>query len=205
MSAGEKGSISHWIVGLKAGDHAAAQPLWDRYFELMVRLARARLRAAQRVPAAEDEEDAALSAFESLCAGAKDGRFPRLSDRDDLWRLLVTITVRKALDQIQRRQRRKRGGGRVVDEAALGEDGDARGPGLDGIAGGEPAPDLALMLAEGLRDRLDRLDDDGLRRIALWRMEGYTNEEIARKLGCVTRSVERKLNVIRRAWLGEGG
>ena len=36
-------------------------------------------------------------------------------------------------------------------------------------------------------------------------MEGYTNEEIARELGCVTRSVERKLNVIRKAWLGEGG
>ncbi len=205
MSLEDPGSVSRWIDGLKAGDRAAAQPLWDRYFARLVRLARVKLRGGHRAGAVEDEEDAALSAFESLCAGAKDGRFPRLSDRDDLWRLLVTITVRKAFDQIQRGQRRKRGGGRLVDEAALGEDGDARGPGLDGIAGEEPAPDLALMLAEGPRARLDRLDDDGLRRIALWRMEGYTNEEIAAKLGCVTRSVERKLNVIRRAWLGEGG
>ena len=44
---------------------------------------------------AADEEDVALSAFDSFCRGAEQGRFPQLDGRDDLWHLLVVITVRK--------------------------------------------------------------------------------------------------------------
>jgi DNA-directed RNA polymerase specialized sigma24 family protein len=201
-----EGSVTRWVDDLKAGDHAAADALWRRYFEALVRLARHRLRPGGGGTAVEDEEDAALSAFRSMCEGAALGRFDRLRDRDDLWRLLVVITARKALDQVERRRRLKRGGGRIVDEAALeGHPSDGLGPGLDGLAGIEPTPEFAALIAEEIRARLDQLGDDTLRQVALWRMEGYSNEEIAAKLGCVTRSVERKLNVIRRAWLGEEG
>src|SRR4051812_20120134 len=95
----EQGSVSRWLSDLKAGDHAAAQPLWDRYFDRLVRLARAKMKAARGAAAVADEEDAALSAFDSFCAGADRGRFPQLADRDDLWRLLVVITARKVLAQ----------------------------------------------------------------------------------------------------------
>ena len=44
------------------------------------------------------------------------------------------------------------------------------------------------------------LEDDGLRQIAVWKMEGYENDEIARRLGCGVRTVERKLGVIRAIW-----
>src|SRR6202034_1431934 len=102
MASDADGSVTRWIGDLKAGGAAAAQPLWERYFDRLVRLARNKLRARPRRAAVEDEEDAALSAFDSFCRGAARGRFPRLTDRDDLWRLLVVLTVRKALDQIQR-------------------------------------------------------------------------------------------------------
>ena len=65
---------------------------------------------------AADEEDVALSAFDSFCRGAQRGRFPQLDDRDNLWRLLVVITSRKAVDLAQHegppevRRRRARGG-----------------------------------------------------------------------------------------------
>src|SRR4051812_207164 len=105
MSSEGGGSVTRWIGDLKAGDAAAAQPLWERYFHRLVFLARARLRASRRPSVVEDEEDAALSAFQSFCDGAARGRFPRLTDRDDLWRLLVVITARKACAQVQRRRR----------------------------------------------------------------------------------------------------
>src|SRR5207249_6675395 len=61
-------SVSAWIDRLKDGDPAAAQPLWERYFGRLVGLARDRLRGAAR--RAADEEDVALSAFDSFCRGA---------------------------------------------------------------------------------------------------------------------------------------
>ena len=89
------GSVSHWINLLKSGDAAAIQRLWEAYFPRLVGMARKKLREAPR--RAADEEDVALSAFDSFCDGVARGRFPQLTDRDDLWHILVTITARKAL------------------------------------------------------------------------------------------------------------
>src|SRR6516165_6697424 len=94
MSPEPDGSVTGWIDRLRVGDDVAARRLWERYFHALVRLARADLRAKPR--GAVDEEDIALSAFDSFCRGAEQGRFPRLDDRDGLWRLPVTLTARKA-------------------------------------------------------------------------------------------------------------
>ena len=88
-----EGSVTGWIDRLKGGDPAAAQRLWQSYFRRLVGLARHKLQGAPR--RAADEEDVALSAFDSFCRGAEQGRFPQLHDRDNLWRLLVCITDRK--------------------------------------------------------------------------------------------------------------
>jgi len=93
------GSVTAWIGALKAGDHAAAQKLWERYYEQLVRLAREKLGGARR--RAADEEDVVQSAFDSFCRGAGQGRFPQLRDRDNLWPLLIVITERKAFDLVQ--------------------------------------------------------------------------------------------------------
>jgi DNA-directed RNA polymerase specialized sigma24 family protein len=199
MPGSEGGSITRWIVGVKEGDLAAAQSLWERYFARMVDLARARLRASGRRDAASDQEDAALSAFDSLCAGLARGRFPQLADRDDLWRLLVVITTRKVQAQARRQYRQKRGGGLVrpaseFAEVADGDDNDL----LAQAVGSEPTPEFAAMVAEEYRRLLGRLDDDVLRRVAVLRMEGYTTDAIADQLGCARRTVARQLALIRR-------
>ena len=103
------GSVSHWIGGLQDGDPKAVEQLWQRYFHRLVGLARAKLRQSQCRMA--DEEDVALSAFDSFCRNAERGRFPDLSDRDSLWRLLVVMTARKAAHLRRDEGRQKRGGG----------------------------------------------------------------------------------------------
>ena len=171
--------------------------LWDRYFDGLVRLARTRLRDAPRAVA--DEEDVALSAIHCLCRGAAAGRFPQLADRDNLWRLLATIAAQKAVDLQRRETREKRGGGKTRGEVDLAA-GDTEADVVAQVVGREPSPEFAAQLDEEYRRQLDRLEDDGLRQIAVWKMEGYDNDEIARRLGCGVRTVERKLGVIRAIW-----
>jgi DNA-directed RNA polymerase specialized sigma24 family protein len=143
----------------------------------------------------------ALSAFDSFCRGAEQGRFPRLHDRSDLWQLLVVITDRKAIDLVQHERRARRGGGQVLDEGALaGANSSAEASPLHGIADREPSPEFAAQLAEECQRLLACLDDDELRAVALWKLEGYTIEEIAAKLGCVPRTVDRRLRLIRSTW-----
>src|SRR5262245_48585794 len=181
------GSVTNWLNQLQAGDTAAGQKLWECYYERLVSLARARLHAAPR--RAADEEDVALSAFDSFFRGAGHGRFPRLDDRDNLWRLLVVITARKALNLVRHERQQKRGAGAVLDEAALGQ----ANATIEQIAGTEPTPAFAVQAAEECQRRP----------IALWKLEGRSNEKLAAKLDCVCRSVERKLWVIRNLWAKE--
>jgi DNA-directed RNA polymerase specialized sigma24 family protein len=199
MSRDEQGSVTRWIVDLKAGQTAAVQPLWERYFSRMVELGRLRLRSSRHKDAGSDEEDAALSAFDSLCAGLARGRFPDLADRDDLWRLLVVITTRKVQAQARRQLRQKRGAGQVrpVSELAGGNSDDEDDL-LAQAVGSEPTPEFAAMVADEYRRLLQRLDDDVLRRVAILRMEGHTCDEIAAQLGCARRTIFRQLALIRR-------
>ncbi|HEV3262865.1 MAG TPA: ECF-type sigma factor [Gemmataceae bacterium] len=196
------GSVSHWLTQLQAGDADAAQPLWERYGLRLAGLARKKLHAARR--GAADEEDVALSAFDSFCRAAQRGRFPQLRDRDNLWRLLVVITARKAIKLLKHENRQRRGGGAVLGESALDEQrpSGSEEAGIDQVVGHEPTPQFAAQVAEECGRLLDRLADDTLRSVALWKMEGYTTEEIAAKLDCAPRTVERKLRLIRGVWEG---
>jgi DNA-directed RNA polymerase specialized sigma24 family protein len=198
MGTVDEGSITRWIGGLKGGDEAAARALWERYFARMVCLARARLQSARRPDAAADEEDAALSAFDSFCAGAARGQFPDLTDREDLWRLLVVITSRKVFAQARRQHRLKRGGGLVRNASDV--PGTSDDDALARVVGTEPTPEAAAVVAEEYRRLLDALGDETLRSVAVWKMEGHTSDEIAARLGCARRTVARQLALIRTIW-----
>jgi DNA-directed RNA polymerase specialized sigma24 family protein len=189
------GSVSIMIQALKQGDRDAAQVLWNRYFQRLVGLAQTRLRGVKRPLA--DEEDVALSALDSFYRGAARGRFPQLADRDELWQLLVVITVRKVYDLVRHEGRPSRGGGRLQTLSDLVD------AGAGELLGNEPTPELAAQVAEECTRLLDRLGNDTLRSVALWKMEGHTNEEIAAKLGCVRFTVDRKLQNIRQIWNDE--
>jgi RNA polymerase sigma factor (sigma-70 family) len=194
-------SVTRWIDGAKAGDGSDIERLWDRYYERLVRLAAARLPAQSR--RSFDEEDVALSAFQSFCARAGHGNFPQLRGRDDLWRLLATITVRKALDTLRHQSRQKRGGGKVLGESALLVSESTAKVGLADVLSREPTPEQAAQFAEEFRRYLARLDEPALRTIALRRLDGQSAKEIAKSLNVSTKTVERKLQLIRAIWSKE--
>jgi DNA-directed RNA polymerase specialized sigma24 family protein len=187
------GSITRWLQLLKAGDRDAAQPPWEAYFARLVGLARSELQGLRRKTVA-DEEDVALSAFDSFCRNSRSGVFPRLDDRDVLWQVLLVLTVRKARSLARREKRLKRGAGRVVAFADLDDDD------FDAILAAEPTPEMALQLAEECQQLLRCLNDDSLRRVALFKLDGCTNREIAERMSCVEKTVERKLRSIRQLW-----
>ena len=198
------GSVTYWLHQLKAGDQAAIQNLWERYFHRLVGLARKKLLDAPRQAA--DEEDVALSAFHSFCRGAEENRFPQLLDRDDLWQLLVLLTARKAANLAKQEGRLKRGGGRVRHLSALASsDPGEVGSAFASLVGREPDPEFAAQVAEELQQLLERLGDADLRSVAVWKMEGWTNQEVAVKLGRSPATVERKLRLIRELLEKEAG
>jgi DNA-directed RNA polymerase specialized sigma24 family protein len=187
-------SVTTWISLFKAGNTEAAAQLWARYFARMVELARDRLRGLPR--RASDEEDVALSAFHSFWQAVAEGRYARLDSRDDLWQLLVMHTARKVVDQRRLQQRRKRGGRTPRLE------GEAADLALQQVIGHEPDPQLAALVVEEYEVLTRSLDED-LRSVAVRKLEGYTNEEIAAQLEVSLRTVERKLSVIRGLWQGD--
>ncbi len=189
-------SITGCIAMLKRGDRAGAEALWDSYIHRLMGLARARLRAMPR-RAAADEEDVALSAFDSFCRGAERGQFARLSDRDDLWQLLAVITERKAIDLMRHEGRQSRGNGRVLAFSEVGAEAASE------LIDSGPTPEFAAQFVDEFRELLKRLGDDSLRSVALAKMEGYTNKQIADRLGCIEQTVERKLRSIRKIWGAE--
>jgi DNA-directed RNA polymerase specialized sigma24 family protein len=195
MSA--NGSVSLWIEGLRARDEGDIRRLWERYFEQLVRLARARLPVHAR--RALDEEDVALSAFQSFCDRAGKGLFAKLEDRDDLWRLLSTITARKVIAAIRHESRRKRSGvlapGESMPQAHDWDDVD-----LAPFLSREPTPEAAAVFAEEYDRLFAGLVQPILRTIALRKLEGLSSREIGVELGVSTRTVDRKLDLIRMQW-----
>jgi DNA-directed RNA polymerase specialized sigma24 family protein len=190
--------ITRWMVKLRDGNGQAAQALWDQYFERLAGYARRKLQHLPKRIA--DEEDIALSAMHSFCRGAAKGQYSRLQDRHDLWRLLATIAARKVHAQSRRSRAAKRGGGAVRGESVFsGADG-AAPLGIDQVLGRAPTPELANMVVEEYQRLLIELGDATLRHVAQLKFEGYTSDEIAKKLNCIPSTVESKLQRIRQLW-----
>jgi RNA polymerase sigma factor (sigma-70 family) len=186
MGATSLGSVTTWIAGLKGGNEQAAQEIWNRYFGQLVPLARRQLRGAARDA---DEEDIALSALKSAMLGVQNNRFPELNDRTGRWPLLVTITWRKALNEFRRQRRKKRN--RASEQPMVDE---------QTVAGNDPSPDFALRLAEAIPTLVQALGDPMLQTIAQRKLEGYSNEDIAKEFNVSIRTVVRKLARIRQEW-----
>lgn len=192
-------SFSEWLARLCQGDSAATSRLWETYFERMVLLARKQLRGTTR--AVRDEEDVALSAFHSFCLGIRQGRIQINQNDVNLWPLLVTITMNKAVDQIRHTNRLKRRGNVPGPDPSQ-----SNTDKVNQIISREPSAEMIAAATESF-DRLLRIldltEDLQLREIATASIQGDSPAEIASTLGCSHRTVQRKLKTIRCLWESE--
>jgi DNA-directed RNA polymerase specialized sigma24 family protein len=190
-------SVTEWLVDLKRGGDRGAQQLWERYY---VELISAAHRKLGRLPhRAEDAEDVAAMAFTAFVQRVEKQRFPKLDDRDDLWQVLLMLTERRAADLVRREKAQRRGDGMIRGEAVLNQGLSTSGPagGMDGLPGPRLTPETIDGLAAVIRERWEAFQDETLERIALDKLQGYTNAEIAERTGIALRSVERKLQLIK--------
>ena len=190
--------VSLWIEQLSAADPQAAHRLWEHFCRRLMNFARGRLKAETR--RIYDEEDAALSAFRSLCRGIEAQRFPEISDRDNLWALLVVIASRKIINRNRYDAQQRRSGDRTVNESVLQNASEISSP-LNNVPAREPTPELAAEVADLSQYLLQLLPETDLQQLVLLKLEGHTNEEAAEQMSVTRRTVQRKLERIRRLWL----
>jgi DNA-directed RNA polymerase specialized sigma24 family protein len=191
--------VTMWIDELRNADEAAAQKLWNHFVSRLYELGRKKLPLATR--RVYDEEDAALSAFHSVCAGIGAGRFPDLRDRGSLWKLLVVITARKVAHRQRHDRQQRRDIRRNLSEFIFApSDRPTAFAGVDAIHSREPTPEFAAEFVETCERLFEDLKDSALQQVVTLRMEGHTDSEIADKLKCSRRTVQRRLEVIRRHW-----
>lgn len=196
------GSITQWLGRLKAGEADAARLLWERYANKL--LATARRKLPIRMRRITDEDDIAQSVFTALCNGADDGRLNRLANRDDLWWYLLATTRRKIVSRVRCETTLKRGGGRVYAGGEIEHTDESNVQSrFQELVSGEPTAEFVLMLEEEHQRLLGLLRDEQMRKIASWRIEGYSVDEIAARLQIAPRSVTRKLTLIRKTWANE--
>lgn len=190
--------VTAWIQELRVADESAATRLWNHFFDRLRQSALKKLRPDTR--RVYDEEDAALSAFNSFCNGIAAGRFPDLQDREGLLALLLVITGRKVshrhrFDHQQRRDIRRTLPEAVFDSGQSGFDQQGR---LQQLKTAEPAPEFVVAFSETCDNFFANLDDPKLQQIAALRIEGYNDSEIATQLDCARSTIQRRLEIIRR-------
>ena len=191
--------VTLWIDQLRSENDLAAHKLWHHFVHRLQDSARSKLmRSTRRV---YDEEDAAQSAFHSVCAGISAGRFPELNDREGLLHLLLVITSRKVSQRIRYDNRKRRDVRRVTTDSIFAKSSEETMlPRCESAQSREPTPEFAIEFVDVCETLFKSLDDPQLKQVALLRIEGFTDEEIAERLTCSRRTVQRRLEVIRRHW-----
>jgi len=183
-------SVTRWIHELQKGDQAAADLLWEFLKFRLLSLASRQVGFS----ISYDEDDVALDAFATLCSGIREGRYD-IEDRNALWSLLAVITINGARKRSRDERRLRRGGGHTRVSKNDEHLGTVTSEGL--------SPEASCLAREECTRLLSILPNEELKHLALLKVDGYTNDEIAEILGCTRRSIQRRLNLIRKIWTDE--
>jgi len=184
------GSVTRMIEGLRRKSDSAGAEVWRRFQRRMAGLAQRKLRPGVGV---KDSEDIAIEAFHSFLVRLADGRLAYVRNREDAWRTLATIVVRKAINAARDACRLRRAPAPTHELMSA--------PGsVDSVVDPAPTPDRQIALDDAMETLLAVLDDDQLRSIALAKLAGETNQEIAVQQKCSLATIERRLKLIRMRW-----
>ena len=189
--------VTLWLDELRNADEVAAAKLWNHFVERIRSVARKKLKVESR--RVYDDEDVAQSAFHSICAGVVAGRFPDLDDRDSLWRLILVITSRKVAYRHRYDHQERRDINRNCSENSFGNSDNALTHSrVSHTPSREPTPEFAAEFVETCETLFQALNDPLLEQVVVLRMEGFNDTEIATRLNCSRRTVQRRLEIIRR-------
>ena len=188
------GSLTLCIQNLRSTDvhtrNEAAKIIWDRFAARLQALARRHL--DNRIRRREDEHDILQSMYASFCVGQREGNASPAS-REELWRLLVRITLCKVVNTANRNYaarrdiRREHASSPTLFPLWM----------LDHVDRAQVDPEERLIVLEELDRLLQRLPEK-LRQIVVWKVEGFTNAEIARQLNCTVRLIELRMQLTRK-------
>ncbi len=181
---------SDWIERLKTGDESAMEKLVDLFYDRLVRLANRRM--GRMPPQIADDEGAVISALRSFFSGIGNGQLSRMNDDHDLWRVLATITARKAIRQLRVYLKQSGEGGNIKREFDVQD-----------LVSNEPSPTAELQLLEEFQQRFDSLNDQALQEVVSLKLEGFETSEIAERLALHVRSVQRKLKLAESIWMND--
>jgi DNA-directed RNA polymerase specialized sigma24 family protein len=195
------GSLTLCIQHLRSTDcrerDEAARVIWERFSSRLQSLVRRHL--DNRIRRREDEQDILQSMYSSFCLGQFEGKTPP-SSRAELWKLLVRITMCKVVNTAHRHMAARRD---VRRETAAPRDQAAGGGSLfpqwmlEHVDRSQPSPEEKGIVLEELNRLLQGLSEE-LRQIVLWKLDGFTNAEIACTIGRTVRCVELKMQLIRK-------
>jgi len=183
-----EGSVTTWLLELKTGEVAALTKLHQRYWPVLVDLARWRLHGAPC--RAADEEDVAQEAFLGFCSSLKAGLLPALDDRHSFLALLTHIIACKAHNQIKYETRAKRPNPKRMAEASVL---------MELAEETELSPDQQALINDCYAHYVLGLSEN-LREYAVLHLAGHSNAEIARQLNRSEQTVGRKLDLVRTKW-----
>ena len=192
-------SITRILSNTQAVDEAGAEAIWKEFLPRLLRVIETKLHGMPKRYV--DQDDIAQNAMHSLFKGLQGQRFSDVSNCDELWRLLVTITVRKISAQRRRSLAAKRGGGKVRGESVFVNDANAYG--INQILDTNSMSESAEKILQTYQEMLPRITDEASVQTLLLRMEGYSNAEIADRLKCSISRVEQRMAKIRRNWMSE--
>ncbi len=171
----------------RGGDQDAARQIVERYFDRLLLLARRRI--SQRLASRVDPEDIVQSVFRTFFVRLKDGQFA-FQDEDDLCKLLMRITLHKTLRQVAFHKAAKR------DPYLETNQGDCHRDQLLAVLDEEPSAEATVAFLDQLEHFLEQLEPQ-TRRILEMRVQGYTNEEIAKELNVYDRKIRRAIERVR--------
>lgn len=190
-------SVSDWITQLRNGHNSACDKLWPYYLQRLTAMISQKLEYSRTE--VSDEEDVLIDTCEVCFRKIKEGVYPNVSSRHDLWRLLTKIATRKSIDQIRRS---RKGVDRLRTDATQTIHSDNNSyeiNHIDSFPGAEPTPEFAAMVADESRYRLSLLPKKMVGVVKL-RMQGFTLREISEKTDKSLPTVQRYLSFVREAW-----
>jgi len=191
----EQGSVTRFIYGFRQGDVHAFEQLWERYFKALQSINRDEKTRGMDLSRDDIVQEVMVKLYKDLPSN------DHISNRHQLWSYLTKVARGKWIDEIRRKNAKKRGEGKVVHEGQMKfSNSEGKEVGLaEMVSDDEIGPAVKALARDNYFCMMSILDADE-QKIAEMELEGLTIQEIANKIGISSRSVDRKLKNIRDTW-----